>query len=85
MTAGTPWYRKPLVGASGQRLLQLGVGTSLLIGFVFVPTAFNYCTDLIHEQRNVVPALESNLALQKIVHEKRQEFRRQVKDIDKKV
>ncbi len=73
-------FRKSFHGVSGQRMLQVGVGVSLLIGFVMVPTSLNYWTDVIQSQRNVVPAVESNLVLQKMVHEKRQEYRRQLQD-----
>lgn len=59
-------------------MLQLGIAVSLLIGFVAIPTSFDYWTNVIKERRTIVPALESNLVLQKMVHEHRQEFRRKL-------
>lgn len=69
---------KRFSGAKGQQLLQIGIAVSLLIGFVAIPTSFDYWSNVIQERRTIVPALESNLALQKMVHEHRQEFRRKL-------
>jgi hypothetical protein len=69
---------KRFSGAKGQQILQLGLAVSLLIGFVAIPTSFDYWTNVIQERRTIVPALESSLVLQKMVHEHRQEFRRKL-------
>jgi hypothetical protein len=79
------WFTKPLTGAVAQKAWQAGIGVGMVVTLVIMPTWFNYWIDVSRESNLLAHVRPQNIDLQKMVFEKRQEFRQQLaQDTSKK-
>lgn len=77
-----PWYRKRVTGVKLQRYWQVAVGATILFGAVVVPAGFSYWTDVIQQQKK--SSMYNKDDMQRLVLERRQDFRRILKDCEAK-